>query len=124
MKQLLILTLSILSTNLFAQTDTVKKIDANLPLTTDSTKVLIPIGEKTDTFYFKAIFIQEKEFLKIEKGIVCNRYYLFTDPKFNRLIEQWFVKVPSALTPTVSGARMTPQYFEENTVWFKLYAKP
>lgn len=84
--------------------------------------VMTPIGEVQDTVYLRGVLAQEKEPLKVERFIGITRTYVFENPKFNKPIEQWFERIPSALTPNPSNKRITD--FQKDMIWYQVLPKP
>lgn len=115
----LFLALFLISVNILTA-QTVGKVPAQQVDST--TKVMTPIGEMQDTVYVLAVLAQEKEPLKTERFIGITRIYVFENPKFNKAIEQWFERIPSAMTPVASTKKITD--FQANVIWYKVVPKP
>lgn len=118
MKHLFTLALFLIISNiLIAQT--VGKIPAQQ--VDSATQVVFPIGEVRDTVYLLAVLAQEKEPLKTERFIGITRIYVFENPKFNKTIEQWFERTPSAMSPNPSNKKITD--FQANVIWYRVLPK-
>jgi len=118
MKHLFTLALFLISANILTA-QVVEKVSAQ---TDSTTKVMTPIGEVQDTVYLLAVLAQEKEPLKAERFMGITRVYVFENPKFNKAIEQWFERIPSAMTPVASSKKITD--FHTNVIWYKVLPKP
>lgn len=115
--------ISALFLSLALNAQVITKVPAATELQKDSaTQVVIPIGEVQDTMWFQGIFIQEREPLKIERFIVISRVYVFENSKYNRIVEQWAVKIKSALNP-LSEYRINGD-IKDVTVWRRQIGKP
>ena len=117
MKHLFTLALFLISANILTA-----QVVNKIPAQTDSlTQIALPIGEMQDTVYVLAVLAQEKEPLKTERFIGITRIYVFENPKFNKAIEQWFERIPSALNPNPSSKKITD--FQANVIWYKVLPK-
>ena len=119
MKHLFTLALFLISANILTvNAQVVNKVSTQADSTT---RVMTPIGEVQDTVYLLAVLAQEKEPLKTERFIGITRMYVFENPKFNKAIEQWFERTPSAMNPNPSSKKITD--FQANVIWYKVLPK-
>lgn len=122
MKHLFTLVLFLISANILTAQVVTKVPPTTTQVDSLPPVVMTPIGEVQDTVYLRGVLAQEKEPLKVERFIGITRTYVFENPKFNKPIEQWFERIPSALTPNPSNKRLTD--FQKDIIWYQVLPKP